>query len=251
MLKVSREGRVLRLVLNRPEKRNALNGALCAELVAAMEAADRDAGIGAILLSGAGPSFCSGMDLSEMLTPQASTLADAHERLFTIGRRISLPVVAAVHGAALAGGTGLAANAHIVIASDEATFGLTEMRIGLWPFVIYRAVVDAVGGRRAMELALTGRIIGAREAAGMGLAHHVAKDDELMERAAEIAGAVAASSPAAIGSGLRFVAESRDLDWRQGGEVARRYREELFRTPEFAEGIRAFREKRPPSFFND
>jgi len=173
MLKASREGKILRLVLDRPEKRNALNSALCTELAAAIEDAAQDAAVGAILLSGAGPSFCSGMDLSEMLTPEASSLADAHERLFTIGRRVTVPIVAAVHGAALAGGTGLAANAHIVVASDDANLRLTEIRIGLWPFLIYRAVVDAVGDRRALELSITGRILAAREAAEMGLAHHV------------------------------------------------------------------------------
>ena len=246
MLKASREGGVLRLTLDRPEKRNALNGALCRELVAAMETAGQDPGVRAILLSGAGSSFCSGMDLTEMLTPEASALADVHERLFTIGRRVGVPIVAAVHGAALAGGTGLAANAHIVVASEDATFGLTEIRIGLWPFVIYRAVVDAIGQRRALELSITGRIFGAREAAAMGLAHHVTPLANLMERAGEIAAAVAASSPAAMRSGLRFVAENRKLDWDTAGQVARRYREELFRTPDFAEGIRAFREKRPP-----
>src|SRR5882724_9067365 len=100
MLAVSREGRLLRLVLNRPDKRNALNGALCQELVAAIEQGDRDPGVGAILLSGAGKSFCSGMDLSEMLTPAESSLAQVHEQLFTIGRRVTTPIIAAVHGAA-------------------------------------------------------------------------------------------------------------------------------------------------------
>src|SRR5437016_12963589 len=117
MLQVSREGRLLRLTLNRPEKRNALNGALCRELVAAIEQGDRDPGVGAILLSGAGKSFCSGMDLSEMLTPAESSLGPLHERLFTIGRRASTPIIASVHGAALAGGTGLVANAHLVLAA--------------------------------------------------------------------------------------------------------------------------------------
>src|SRR5258708_25020830 len=98
-----------------------------------------------------------------------------------------MTIVAAVHGTALAGGTGLAANAHIVIASEDATFGLTEMRIGLWPFVIFRAVVDAVGERRAVELGITGRIVDAREALALGLVHQVTPGDELVAQAAEIA----------------------------------------------------------------
>src|SRR5258708_7555784 len=81
LLEVSRAGRVLSLVMNRPEKRNALNGALCRELVAAIEQGDQDAGVGAILVAGAGKCFCSGMDLSEMLTPAAAGLAEVHERL--------------------------------------------------------------------------------------------------------------------------------------------------------------------------
>src|SRR2546429_6279154 len=140
-LAASREGRLLRLVLNRPEKRNALNGALCRELAAAIEKGDRDAGVGAILLSGAGKSFCSGMDLSEMLTSSQASLGPVHERLFTIGARVTTPIIAAVHGAALAGGTGLAANAHVVVASDDATFGLTEIRIGFWPICLFSAAV--------------------------------------------------------------------------------------------------------------
>ena len=246
MLAASREGRLLRLILNRPDKRNALNAALCRELVAAVEQGDRDPGVGAILLSGAGKSFCSGMDLSEMLSPAEESLGPLHERLFTMARWVSTPIVAAVHGAALAGGTGLAANAHIVIAAEDATFGLTEIRIGLWPFVVFRAVVAAVGERRAVELAVTGRIIDAREAAGMGLAHQVAPAADLEARASEIAVEVAAASPEAIGAGLRFVAETRGLTWEQAGESAQRFRQKLFRTPDFAEGIRAFREKRQP-----
>src|SRR5262245_56063736 len=207
-ISASREGRLLRLVLNRPDKRNALNGALCQELVAAIEQGDRDPGVGAILLSGAGKSFCSGMDLSEMLTPAEASLGPLHERLFTIGRRVTTPVIAAVHGAALAGGTGLVANAHIVVAVEDATFGLTEIRIGLWPFVIFRSVVAAVGERRAVELGLTGRTIDAREAERMGLVHYVTPAAGLDERAGAIAAEVAAASPEALRAGLRFVAET-------------------------------------------
>jgi len=248
MLNVSRDGRVLRIELNRPEKRNALNGALCKALADAIEEGERDSGVGAIFLSGAGASFCAGMDLSEMLTPAERSLAELHERLFTIGRRMTIPIIAAVQGAALAGGTGLVANAHVVVASEEATFGLTEIRIALWPFVVYRSVVEAVGDRRALELAITGRIFPATEAASIGLAHFVTPPELVMERAEEIAAAAAGASPVAMRSGMRFVAESRGRDWDEAGRIARATREEVFRSADFAEGIRAFREKRTPKW---
>jgi enoyl-CoA hydratase/carnithine racemase len=244
MLNVSQEGRVLRLELDRPEKRNALNGELCVQLALAIEAGNRDRTVGAILLSGAGKSFCSGMDLTE----RDRDLEEAHERLFTIRRRIATPIVAAVHGAALAGGMGLAAIAHIVIASEEATFGLTEIRIGLWPFVIFRAVELAVGERRAVELALTGRIFNAREAEAIGLAHEVTGAAEFEEHALALAASIADSSWESMRIGLWFVEETRGLDWDQAGAIARRSRRELLETPDFEEGVRAFREKRFPQW---
>ena len=248
MLQASREGRVLRLTLNRPEKRNALNGALCRELVAAIEEGDRDLGVGAILIRGAGKSFCAGMDLDEMLTPAEADLGHAHERLFTIGRRVTTPIIAAVQGAALAGGTGLAANAHIVVASEDATFGLTEIRIGLWPFVIFRAVVGAVGERRAVELGITGRIVDAREAASMGLVHRVTPVARLNATADEIAAATADASPEAMRSGLQFVAETHEIELDTAGKLAQDFRLCSFATSDFAEGIRAFRQKRKPQW---
>ena len=247
----SLEGRVLCLTLNRPDKRNALSLALCRAIVTAVEEAWRDERVGAILLRGAGRSFCAGMDLGEMLTPEfttgaASSLSHVHERLFTLGLRSPKPVLAAVQGAALAGGTGLVANAHIVIAAEDAQFGLTEIRIGLWPFIVFRAVSLALGERRAVELALTGRVLGAEEGARLGLVHQVVPAAEFEARVWETAQAIANSSPAAVRSGLLFVAESRRLQWDKGGEIAWQYREELFKSADFAEGIRAFREKRPP-----
>src|SRR5581483_7880719 len=165
------------------EKRNALNAALCGDLTAALATAEQNPDVGAILLTGNGKGFSAGMDLDEALTADPGTLADLQERLFTAYTWLTKPLIAAVHGAALAGGMGLTANAHIAIAADDATFGLTEIRIGLWPFVIFRAVSAAIGERRSIELAVTGRIFGAAEAQSYGLVHHVVPAAELEARA--------------------------------------------------------------------
>ncbi|HYW44030.1 MAG TPA: enoyl-CoA hydratase/isomerase family protein [Bryobacteraceae bacterium] len=292
ILEAARDGRVLRLGLNRPEKRNALNAELCAALVGALEEADRDSAIGAILITGNGKSFCAGMDLSEIgssgpqrsagkktsgrrslsgssLAPETSGMGrtgehgspgpidnrsagcqpapqvdEAHEQLFTAGFRLGKPVIAAVNGAALGGGMGLVANCHIVLAAEDATFGLTEIRLGLWPFLIYRAVAAALGDRRTVELALTGRVFCAREAKEIGLVHEISGDVEA--RAADVAKSVAANSPTAAGSGLRFVRETRGKDQESAGAIARRMRSEVFASEDFQEGIRAFHEKRVP-----
>jgi len=240
-----REGRILRLSLNRPEKRNALDAALCWVLVDALEAAGRDPAVGAIVLAGCGKAFCAGMDLAEIEAGVATAELNAvHERLFTIGARLTKPIIAAVHGPALAGGTGLVANCHIVVAGPDASFGLTEIRLALWPFLIYRAVSAAVGERRTLELALTGRIFDAMEAREMLLVHEIAPDP--VARAGEVARLVAGFSPSAIQCGLAFVQQVRGLDSQHSGETAQKFRNQMFTNQDFEEGIRAFREKRPP-----
>jgi enoyl-CoA hydratase/carnithine racemase len=240
-LEIRREGRVLHVALNRPEKRNALDLALCGELAAALEEASEDPAMGAILLTGKGKAFCAGMDLDEILNAGSGAIDEVHERLFTVGLRIDKPVVAAVHGAALAGGTGLAANCHVVVAAEDAKFGLTEIRIGLWPFLIFRAVSAAVGERRAVELALTGRVFGGEEAAGYGLAHYAVPVVEVEARAWEIAVGIAGANPVAVRAGLESVRESRGRNWREAGEIARRLREEVFHSPGFLEAVRGWR----------
>jgi len=126
----------------------------------------------------------------------------------------------------------------------SAQFGLTEIRLGLWPFLVYRAVANAIGERRTLELSLTGRTFHGREAREMGLAHEVAED--AAARAADIARAVAAFSPTALQNGMDFVQRVRGLDWHQAGAIAREARNRQFAGEDFQEGIRAFREKRKP-----
>jgi len=246
VLEISQTGRVLRVALNRPDKRNALNAELCRELVRVMEHAANDPHVGAILLAANGKAFSAGMDLSEVGPERSQELTRVHEQLFTLGARMVKPLVAAVQGAALGGGTGLVANCHVVIADENATFGLTEIRLGLWPFLVFRAVSAALGERRSVSLALTGWTFLASEAREMGLVHEVSAD--VQNRAMEVAQEIAGWSPTAIRSGLTFVQQVRGMNWQEAGQVAGRVRNEIFQSADFREGIQAFREKRPPKW---
>jgi enoyl-CoA hydratase/carnithine racemase len=246
ILETRREGRVQVLTLNRPEKRNALSLQLAQELVAAFDAANADPGIGAILITANGKAFCAGMDLSEISQVDGKHLDEIHDSLFSIVTRLTKPVVAAVNGAAIAGGTGLVANAHIAIASEDATFGLTEIRIGLWPLLVFRSVALAVGERRAVEMSLTGRIVPVAEAHAIALVHEIAADP--LERASEIAQHLSQLSATSIRDGLESVYRSRGQSWQAAGEIAMQLRAQILRSPDFAEGLAAFREKRQPSW---
>jgi enoyl-CoA hydratase/carnithine racemase len=244
LVETAQHGRVRRVWLNRPDKRNALNIELCITLADVIEGAAADPQTGVILLAARGKVFCAGMDLAEVSTTAADPIDQAHERLFTIGSRLEKPLVMAVDGAALGGGAGLVANGHIVIAADDAVFGLTEIRLGLWPFLVYRSLGAAMGDRRTLELALTGRTFTARTAREMGLIHEISVDCDI--RAMEIAKNLAVSSPTAIHRGMQFVRETRGKDWESMGEIARRIRGEVLGSADFAEGLAAFREKREP-----
>lgn len=243
MIEASQQGRVLHLALNRPEKRNALNTSLCRALIEAFAQANPDPGIGVILLSGNGPAFCAGMDLQEALNSGDADLAALHERLFTVIHRTSKPIVAAVQGATVAGGTGLAANANILIASPDAKFGLTEIKIGLWPVMVFRSIVLAMGERRATELSLTGRFFGAQEALAYGLVTEIVEDP--LARARTVAAEIAAFSPNALSKGLDYARRIRNLSWEEAGELGRQTREGLMAHPDFATGVEAFLQRGP------
>ena len=234
MLRTSQQDRVLYIALNRPEKRNALNGALCEALVNAVDHANVDPAVRSIVLSGNGPAFCAGMDLSE-----TQDFAPLHEQLFTIINRITKPVIAGVQGAALAGGTGLAANAHIVVASPDARFGLTEIRVGLWPVLVFRSVRLAIGERRATELSITGRILTATEAERYGLVTEIHEDP--LRRASEIAATVASYSARAMQKGLAYVREIQDMSWADAGRAGAAIRPALMNHEDFTTAVKGFR----------
>ena len=246
LLEIAREDRVLRLALNRPEKKNALNAVLCEALVEAVETAGDDSSVGAILIEARGDVFCAGMDLAEAAGEGAAAKTATHERLFTFGLRSRKPIVAAVAGPALGGGLGLVANAHVVVAAHGCNFGLTEIRIGMWPFVIWPAIVAAVGERRAIALAMTGRIFSVNEALQWGLVHEVAPAFELDDRASATAHHLAESSSQAMSLGLAYLKQSRGLDETAAAALALELREQAFSSEDYREGVAAFHEKRRP-----
>ncbi len=243
-LLISSQGRLRRLTLNRPDKRNALDVALCRSLVDAVREAASDRTVGAILLDANGKDFCSGMDLSEALEADPDEMLPLHQELFSIGAQLRKPMVSAVQGAAVAGGLGLALNAHIVVASSDARFGLPEVRIGLWPYVIVPAVAAATGLRKAMELALTARIVDVEEACRIGIVDVVVEPDVLHERAERIALDLADGSVAAIEQGLSFAQQVVGLDLAAAAKLAASFRRKAHASADFREGVLAFRQKR-------
>ena len=235
----SREGRLLRLTLNRPEKRNALDMEMGRALIDALEEANKDRSLGAILLDAEGDTFCAGMDLAEVLEGPRG-IVGVHRLLFTINKSMKKPLVAAVQGSAFGGGLGLALNAHFVMAASDAHFGLTEIKVGLWPYMIFHAVEAAVGLRRATSLALTGRVMGAVEAREFGIVDEVVPPEELSARAHALALELSEGSNQAQSMGIEFVKGERSIG------VAAEFRARAQELEDFVEGAKAFLEKRPP-----
>ena len=247
-LLINQEGRVRRITMARPEKRNALSIEMCEALLTAFDDAAADPGTGCILLDAQGKVFCSGMDLDEALEHGPMGGLEVHERLFTVGSRIAKPIVAAVQGPALAGGIGLLCNAHVVVAAMGTNFGITELRIGMFPFVIFRAVAAAIGERHALELSLTARVFQTDEALRIGLIHQAAPEFELDDRASALAHTMAGYSAAVMGFGLAYVNQARGLSVEAAGQLARSLRTQVFQHPDYAEGVKAFKEKRRPEW---
>lgn len=245
-LRIHKEKRILRITLNRPDKRNALTMAMCQEIVDAVESAQDKPDIGSILIDAEGRSFCAGMDLDEAVADKSQRSIATHERLFSIGRTSRKPIVACVAGPALGGGVGLIAQAHVAVAAQGALLGLTEIRSGLWPFLVYRSMEAAVGPRRTLELSLTGRLFSTQEALVWGLIHQIAPAFEVDDRAEAIARELSRASPDAIRLGFSYVSQSREKTWDDAGKIAAALRGNCAAGADFEEGVAAFHEHREP-----
>lgn len=255
-VEVTRQGPVATVWLNRPERHNAMDEHLIAAVTAAFDTLARDQAVRVIVLAGRGSSFCAGADLGWMRRAAGFTdsenLEDARAlaAMLKAVHRCPKPVVARVHGAALAGGTGLVAACDIAIGTGAARFGLSEVRLGLIPATIGPYVVHAIGERHAHRYFLSAEPIDAATAQRIGLLHEVVADDALDARVADICAELARGAPCALAAAkdlLGVLSGASVQDDALLDDTARRIAKA--RTGEEArEGLAAFFDKRPPDW---
>jgi len=252
-----RDGPIAYVTLNRPEVRNALNTDVIGELADWVDVVDRDAGVRVGVLAGAGSAFCAGADVEWMAKSLSFTadenIADA-ERLagmLAALNRLRVPLIGRIHGAALGGGSGLAAICDVVIAADDAVFGFTEVKLGIVPAVIAPFVLAKIGRSAARELFLTGSRFGAARAQEIGIAHAVVPAGDLDAAIVDRVHEVLSGGPDAIATAKRLINEVWDMAPQDAARLTARAIAQRRVSPEGQEGLRAFLEKRHASWRED
>jgi enoyl-CoA hydratase/carnithine racemase len=248
---VSVQDGIATVTLNRPEARNALNAALIQELGITLRQIGEDPHARVVVLRGAGErAFCAGADLKGMF--RADSILDARTQyaglaeVLTAIPRLRQPVIARVHGHALAGGCGLAAACDIVVAAEDAVFGLPEVKLGLLPLMVLAPILRAASPRRVLELVLTGRPLPAREALEIGLVTRVVPPADLDATVDAMARTLAGLSPATLALGKEAFYRALELPYGAALEHLRDLLTIVARSEDAQEGIAAFLEKRSP-----
>ena len=240
------------ITLNRPENRNALSAILVNELYAHLINANENSEVRSIVITGTGPAFCAGADLK---SPPGQLVDGAQgvtypEVLNTI-LESPKPVIAAVNGAAFAGGLGLVGAADIVVTVSDVQFSFSEVRIGVIPAVISVVCIPKLGTHHAMKLFLTGERFTGEQAVSMGFAHRAVKAEELTSMVQEEIDAINLGGPLAVQECKKLVRRVRELNIRDGFNETGEWSKRLFQSEEGAEGMAAFREKRKPNWVRD
>jgi methylglutaconyl-CoA hydratase len=250
-LQLAFEAAVATVTLNRPDKRNAISFELIDDLLSALNEVEKSGAL-VLILTGAGKSFCSGMDLENLRallgrTPEQN-LQDSETMVKLFRSLYEFPVVtiAAVNGAAIAGGTGLALLCDFTLAVPEAKFGYTEVRIGFVPAIVSTFLLRQTGEKYARDLLLSGRIIGAEEAARMGLINEIVEPENLMVRSQELAAQLLANSPASLRATKKLLNDHGRAELDAQISAAVRENAAIRTTADFREGITSFLEKRKP-----
>jgi enoyl-CoA hydratase len=250
---VEKRGHVLIVTMNRPEARNALSGPMLAGMTAAWNQVDEDTDIRAAILTGAGGAFCAGADLKAMTSSHPGDSARSMDlsviESLLKGRRLSKPLIAAVEGPAIAGGTEILQATDIRIAGESARFGVSEPKWGLFPLGGSAVrLVRQIPYTVAADLLLTGRHIKAAEAKEIGLIGHVVPDGTALDKALEIAEVIAANGPLAVQAILRTIRESEGMHENEAFRLDAKLGMAVFQSEDAREGPRAFAEKRKPEF---
>jgi enoyl-CoA hydratase len=259
-----RDGHTLIVTLNRPERQNAINGEMLVRFYDACVMADEDPDIRCLIITGAGGNFCSGADLKDMAggnpdTPPFPDGLDVQARLAADGDlpwkslwrmwRPAVPIIAAVEGTAIAGGTELLGATEIRVAGKSAKFGISEVKWSLYPMGgsavrIPRQVPYTV----ACELLLTGEHISAERALELGLIGHVVEDGAALAKAKEIANVISGNGPLAVKALLKTLRETNGMEENEALTYEFTYGWDVFGSEDAKEGPRAFKEKRTPNF---
>jgi enoyl-CoA hydratase/carnithine racemase len=245
---------VAKVTLNLPEMRNPLTEKSTRELVHAIRKADKNPEIRAIILTGAGKAFSAGGNLNDFKKNLERTAPDLYfegkesTELFKLGAEVTTPLIASVNGPALGGGTGLVAMCQLAVASTEAKLGLTELKLGLVPFVIMPWVRRAVGDRKMMEMMLTAEIYSADQAKELNLVHRVVSPEDLEMETWKLAKRVAGFSPLAVKLSLDAFYNTEQMDLLKSFDYLTTLRLVSFMSEDLKEGASAFLEKRKPSW---
>lgn len=237
------------ITLNRPENRNALSSVLVSELYAHLLAANDDANVRSIVITGTDPAFCAGADLK---SPPGQAVpgvrAVPYADVLTAIMESDKPVIAAINGAAFAGGLGLVGAADIVITAEDVIFSFSEVKIGVIPAVISVVCLPKLGTHHGMRLFLTGERFDGKKAVEYGFAHRAVPKDQLISAVQEEIDAINLGGPIAVTECKKLVRTVPQLSREEGFKVTAEWSGRMFRSEEGAEGMLAFREKRKPSW---
>jgi len=244
-------GEIARITLNRPDKRNAINPQMMCDLQTAFDTIEKSHSR-LVILTGGGKCFCAGMDLDMLATIAKQSAAENQEdsrRIAKLLRRIwsfPRPLIAAVNGAAYAGGCGIATLCDFTLAVPDACFGYTEVRIGFLPAIVSVFLTRQIGDKRARDLLLTGRKVSAKEAQQLGLVSEIVEPDKLVARANELADYLVEVSPGSLSRAKRLLVTAEQAGVDADLERAVLENARIRCTPDFQEGIASFLEKRKP-----
>jgi methylglutaconyl-CoA hydratase len=244
-------GEIAKLTLNRPDKRNAVTTPMIAELLTALDVIEKSH-TRVVIVTGAGKAFCAGMDLEMLATIAKQSPSENQEdsrRIAKMLRRIwsfPRPLIAAVNGAAYAGGCGIATLCDFTLAAAHAKFGYTEVKIGFLPAIVSVFLTRQIGEKRSRDLLLTGRIIDAAEAKEFGLVTEVVPAERLLDRAHELATELIAASPNSLTRAKHLLTSAAAAGLDHDLERAILENARIRCTPDFKEGVASFLEKRKP-----